>query len=133
MMSIFVQDHINYYHGHHRIPCQEPGCDVVLKHPDAIKRHMKVHEKFQCEECGYTNTKKMLARHKKSVHTQNHLKPYVCKVCNKGFADKQHWADHSNVHTGAKPYHCPHCDMKFASGGTRAGHVRSVHLGKKRK
>jgi len=129
----YMQDHINYNHGTHAIPCEEPGCNYVIKHPDAIKRHMRLHEKFQCEECGYTNTKKMLSRHKKSVHTQNHLKPFVCKVCNKGFADKQHWADHNNVHTGAKPYKCPHCDMGFASGGTRAGHVRSVHLGKKRK
>ena len=40
--------------------------------------------------------------------------------------------EHSNVHTGAKPFKCKYCPSAFASRGTHAMHERG-HLGIKRK
>ena len=33
----FLQIHINIHHGTHQIPCTEPGCDYIIRHPDAVR------------------------------------------------------------------------------------------------
>jgi len=129
-----LQNHIDQVHGTYHIPCTEPGCNVILKHPDAVKRHVASrHVSVVCEDCGWVGAKKHLARHVRSKHTKDEKKPHVCKVCGKGFVEPQTFNDHMNVHTGAKPHKCPICFQGFASNATMYGHLRGVHQGKKRK
>ena len=70
--------------------------------------------------------------HIDQYHTENHLKPHICPVCQKGFATRQHFDDHMNIHTGNKPYVCKYCGRGFADRGNHRMHERTAHEGHKR-
>ena len=72
----------------------------------------------------------MPAKHTK---TDGHLTRLVCEICNKGHEVKNPFDDHLDMHAGIKRHACKYCDLKFSSTGTAYGHMRAVHLGKKRK
>ena len=119
-----IKYHMQDVHGDHQLPCDT--CGNIYKHPESLRRHMANHIKDTCDVCGYMNSRKKVVEHKKQEHTPEHLKPYQCNVCQKGFAKRSNWISHQNVHTGAKPYACPYCSQAFANEGTLGGHVRGV-------
>jgi len=125
------ETHKKLYHGSESHPCKD--CSKVCASAEALKIHREVsHTKHTCQHCGYTNRRNRVRTHILLKHTPDHLRPYQCKTCGKGFADKKNYEMHQNVHTGAKPFICPHCGQGFANDGTRGGHIRSVHKSLKR-
>ena len=40
-------------------------------------------------------------------------KPYVCSICDKKFAHKQHMKIHEKIHKDEIPYSCLNCDKTF--------------------
>ena len=129
-----IQMHINSMHGDHQIPCTEPGCDFIIRHPSAVKRHMRlVHLNTTCSECGWFGQQRHYRRHVLQKHTAVDKKPFKCTVCPKSFSSTTVLKDHMNVHTGEKPHKCPVCGQGFASNPTMRGHHKAVHLGIKRK
>lgn len=129
-----IQPHIDREHGTHQIKCTEPGCEAVLKHPQALKAHIKAkHTSACCPECGWVGEKKRLKRHVQMQHTKTERMPHVCEICHKGFVESIKYQDHMNVHNGLKPHKCTVCGQGFASLSTMYGHRRSVHFGIKRK
>jgi KRAB domain-containing zinc finger protein len=91
-----------------------------------------INEMTPCAHCGKLVAVAMMTRHLQRQHTSNDDKKYKCDVCGKGFAAKQHFSDHKNIHTGEKPYKCKFCSNCFASKGNHAMHERT-HLGYRRK
>ena len=129
-----LQQHINRMHGTHNIPCTEPGCNRIIKHPDAVREHMKnSHASVFCSECGIMLPRRKYRRHREQVHMTDDKRPFQCDICKKGFVLRQLLDDHRNTHTGKKPHKCPECGQGFASEGTMYGHLRNVHKGIKRK
>ena len=59
-------------------------------------------------------TKHRMKEHVNSVHTEEHLKPFICQVCCKGFATQERLNTHMNIHTGNKPFVCKYCGRGFA-------------------
>ena len=122
-------------HGEVAFPCKL--CSYVFTDKVALenhKRHCKNNKKvqYQCDQCEFMGNKSHLQVHKLAKHTPDHLRPYQCSFCPKGFAFKKHLQVHENVHTGNKPYECKFCGMKFASDGNMNGHIRATHKGIKR-
>ncbi|CAH1778341.1 unnamed protein product [Owenia fusiformis] len=60
----------------------------------------------------------------------NAIQRYVCNVCNKVMARKDHYNYHMKTHTGEKPHKCNLCQKTFITGGQLNRHHRS-HTGEK--
>ena len=55
------------------------------------------------------------------THTQE--KPFHCEHCNKKFALKAHLTRHLRIHSGERPYSCLHCDKTFNHSSSRNKHM----------
>ena len=125
-----LKRHLNAMHYGQKQICAH--CAQELPSLLCLKDHIQtVHEKIPCDECGKLVARRVMKRHRDSVHTPNDQKKYKCDVCGKGFVAKDHLNDHKNIHTGEKPYKCKFCSACFASKGTHAMHERS-HVGRRR-
>lgn len=127
-----LRAHQKSCHNENCDPITCSACGKVFKNKEKFYFHEQTHLQKQCSVCGVMVTKKHIKYHMMQNHTKDKDKPYQCKICSKGFAAKQPFIDHQNIHTGEKPYKCKYCSAGFASGGTKAMHQKS-HLGIKRK
>ncbi|KAI0353530.1 hypothetical protein OH77DRAFT_1505304 [Trametes cingulata] len=77
------------------------------------------------KECEYQSKKHLVKRHIESKHLQ--LRPCVCPVCGKGFAQKSNLDTHLNTHTGEEPHKCHYCQLRFKDPARRHRHMISAH------
>ncbi|XP_008545476.1 zinc finger protein 99 isoform X1 [Microplitis demolitor] len=121
--------------------CEFPDCPTVLRTETELRAHRAlVHSpksterKFHCNECSYSaRTKAQLRRH----HTRHRDPEPQLSCSHKGcrFVTrlKSHLKRHLRLHTGAKPYKCPHCPYASNNIENLRKHVLStrLHPGKK--
>ncbi|KAG7162864.1 Zinc finger Y-chromosomal protein-like [Homarus americanus] len=55
------------------------------------------------------------------------LRRHVCGVCGRGFRLANDLRRHLRIHTGEKPFHCPHCPYRASQKQSVNRHVRTVH------
>ena len=60
----------------------------------------------------------------------NDEKPFVCKICGKGFSQKGNFHYHERIHTGEKPFPCDICGKSFNTKSDLKKHER-IHTGEK--
>jgi len=130
-LSVFdLKSHLNIKHYGEKQICSQ--CNKELPCLSSLQEHIKrVHEKVPCPQCGEMFAITLMKRHTESKHTPNNQKKHQCEICGKGFAAKQNFEDHKNIHTGEKPYKCKQCTTSFASKANLLMHERS-HRGYRR-
>ena len=132
-----LNHHIKYAHDKHgggkSVSCEK--CHKIFNHKIALASHVKkVHQKIPCTFCGKPFEPMVrLKHHITSVHTEEHLKPFQCLACQKGFVTKLRLNDHMNIHTGNKPYICKFWQRGFADKGNQRMHEKTTHKGHKRR
>ncbi|MGH0179600.1 UNVERIFIED_CONTAM: hypothetical protein FKN15_002376, partial [Acipenser sinensis] len=111
----------------------KPGMDVAdayvtfVRHSQDILRD-KVNEEIYIERLfDVFNAHYNLTRHM-PVHTG--ARPFVCKVCGKGFRQASTLCRHKIIHTQEKPHKCNQCGKAFNRSSTLNTHIR-IHAGYK--
>ncbi|KAI3388985.1 hypothetical protein SNEBB_006642 [Seison nebaliae] len=70
------------------------------------------------------NAQYNLARHL-PIHTGD--RPFICKICNKGFRQASTLCRHKIIHTSERPHKCTVCNKAFNRSSTLNTHMR-IHL-----
>ena len=53
---------------------------------------------------------------------------HVCSVCGHKARDKTDLRKHYYIHTGEKPYHCPHCPYQARQSSSLYSHIKKKHI-----
>ncbi|AET40675.1 Zap1p Ecym_6295 [Eremothecium cymbalariae DBVPG len=90
---------------------------------------------FQCtwESCHQTcKSRQELNEHIEAIHVPTGQSSYQCRWdgCTKHFAQRQKLLRHIKVHTGYKPFKCPHCSKTFSTEDILSQHIRT-HSGER--
>ncbi len=57
-------------------------------------------------------------------------RPFSCPHCSETFMQSSHLQGHFRLHTGEKPHSCPHCPKSFALKGNLGQHLK-MHTGER--
>lgn len=110
-------------------------CKRTFFRPNALKSHMKLHERKRpiqkthlCDTCG----KSFARKNKLMLHYRVHTgyKPHKCSYCEKSFTKKDYLVLHERTHSGEKPYCCLFCGKRFNQDISLRIHLRG-HTGEK--
>ncbi|XP_077529426.1 histone-lysine N-methyltransferase PRDM9-like [Haemaphysalis longicornis] len=113
-----------------RIPCET--CGVVFLSRECLDRHMrdkhaeKPQRKFRCSQCSYSSDRSADVATHERTHTGE--RPFVCRLCRKGFTLKGNLRKHQRaVHARERPHECEVCGQRFTRASDLARHRRLVH------
>lgn len=107
-------------------------CNVCQKRYDSSYRlriHQNSHQgirQFGCTICPRDFlTSSSLARHKKTVHSQD--EPFCCNICLRKFNIAYNMKMHMATHTGIRQHICSHCNADFHRKRKLDLHMKDVH------
>ena len=75
---------------------------------------------------GNRSTTKTTAARKTRMGKKQQLN-FHCEICDKRFKSNYHLSRHSITHTGAKPYVCETCGLRFTQKVSVDSHIKAVH------
>lgn len=105
-------------------------CGLTYKTKHNLRLHQMTHKEertFKCSMCPASFKMPTTLRvHEIHVHTQTD--PVSCDVCGKVFRKRSSLKSHMIHHMG-KDLKCPHCDVTYKDKGSLNFHVRTIHLG----
>ncbi|XP_022192750.1 transcription factor Ouib [Nilaparvata lugens] len=80
---------------------------------------------FKCRLCPKSYSfSSALSRHK-AVHNKS-LRPHICAICNKGFAEPEKLERHNRTHIIDRQYRCEHCGRVFKALNTYERHINTI-------
>lgn len=120
------------------------GCNMTFSSQEQLDEHdinfyknaeanilLKVPENddLTCVFCQKTSKAKFLLNRHLLIHTDR-KREHVCDVCGKSFYHKKELAQHSVVHSDARPFQCEICKFTFKVKSELKKHV-TIHFGPK--
>ncbi|XP_039428696.1 zinc finger protein 761-like [Culex pipiens pallens] len=126
--------HLKTDHDEKILICER--CDAVFRRRTQYNEHMDKHvaselgSDFRCDVCGteFANIRTLRMHRKTHVATP---KVWSCHVCQKKYSSKNLLDEHSNMHSGKRPFKCPVCPKDFASKYTLSAHMK-IHQDRER-
>ena len=113
-IKIHLQQHLDCDSGKYK--CDK--CDVKCSSRSGLRKHLLTHEVteklFNCDQCNKTyKAKHSLYLHVKYIHKGSEKGKWICKVCDKEFAQSGTLTIHEKTHNGER-FECLACDKTFA-------------------
>lgn len=112
-------------------------CDICgnkFKTKQMLHKHQATHSEdrpFKCPQCPATfKLKGDLHSHEKKTHTTHG--PVACHICGKLYKVQSTLRKHMVKHNG-QDIKCPHCDTTYKDKGSLQFHLRTIHLGFKKR
>ena len=115
--------HVKNVHSQVSVTCQI--CSKQFSNEAAMYKHKREHgPKLQCEYCEYqTANRYHLDRHK-----EKHFDPkYKCSQCGKMLKSEESLLAHERDHTGERPFVCKVCGKGFKQRSVLGNHTKHVH------
>ena len=121
------QEHFKEHHTGKDGKIKCPKCEMSYHKYQVLYQHIKkIHETVPCPICGEMKGKAVMTTHLQTKHKINEAeKKLKCEICGKAFARTQKLKEHTNSHTGAKPYLCKFCGKGFGGSGSLSNHEKS--------
>ncbi|XP_039292961.1 uncharacterized protein LOC111044240 [Nilaparvata lugens] len=129
-----LKQHLQIHSGK-TIECHFADCVFTCRSVGELSNHLRTHSDlrlFRCEQCDYSaKTKQQLSRHAKT-HNIGESKELQCSECQFKTKNATHLKRHAILHSGTKPYQCPHCSYTCSLQENLRKHVLSTkkHVGK---
>ncbi|XP_045507943.1 GDNF-inducible zinc finger protein 1-like [Colias croceus] len=106
--AVATMKHLKSVHGARLYICQ---CGVMLRRRADYVQHIEQHAE----------------KSNQIVQPADKSKTHECNVCKKKFSSRLLLNEHTNTHTGKRPYTCEICNKSFASRYTQQSHLKT-HL-----
>ncbi|GBE79626.1 Zinc finger protein [Sparassis crispa] len=108
-------------------PTNKPPNELTDKEKEYTCTWRLVNKDGSTSPCPYHGKRHLMKRHIESKHFK--LRPCICHICGKGFAQKSNLQTHINTHTGETPHKCPYpnCEISFSDPARRHRHMKKDH------
>ncbi|KAJ8681290.1 hypothetical protein QAD02_017077 [Eretmocerus hayati] len=103
-------------------------CNRIFNNLRLFRIHKRVHypqaKSWNCDTCGKKYSSKNLLDEHTNIHTGN--RPYICETCGKDFASKYTYRAHAKTHeVRPRPFGCDHCPKTFLSLQNLTQHMKT--------
>ncbi|XP_077173820.1 uncharacterized protein LOC143827794 isoform X2 [Paroedura picta] len=114
-------------------------CQKKFRTSSHLRRHALVHveQKFKCSNCDCSASTWLSFKRHMASHGGAHLphgsqsekeppppiKMYRCEKCSYSTLKKENLKVHFRIHTGERPYECPHCSRAFRTSSQLKKHL----------
>ena len=134
-VSITLNNH-KKIHSNKKFKCNEYNasgkkCGMIFNRFNKLKKHkILMHTEDKLFKCDFTSADgKICGKCFKNFncllkHELVHIgKIYICKVCNRGFAQSSNLCKHEQIHDQIKPFRCEVCNIDFAQNNNLKVHL----------
>ena len=80
---------------------------------------------YSCPQCGRTFKTLHTYKVHMSMPTHTSARPFVCRICGKGFRLSSTLSRHKVIHTDERPHKCQVCDKSFNRSSTLNAHMKT--------
>ena len=126
--NVLLQHEGQKHTGNKPFKCEMEGCNYATNVYTDFKRHESqkhaTEKAYKCPKCDFrTKWRRNIVHHDKIIH--NHVRAFVCNICNFAFKRINDLKGHLQRHSDDKPFQCDQCGFRCKSNWEIKSHKLS--------